>query len=125
MHRTSTGGDDAYELTYVKDTVRGIMALLQADQLQHSVYHVASGDRLVTLREVAASIRAVDPSANVDFGPGSHAGSGSRTPLGIGRASSEFDFATRWELADAISDYLRIERHGTYGAEAADEPRLS
>ena len=123
-HHTGTGGDDAYELTYVKDTVRGLVTLLQADRLEHSIYHVASGQRLIALREVADAIARADPSADVFFGPGAHAGSGGRTPLSIARAAHEFGFSTRWTLDDAITDYLRIERGGEYGAEAIDQPWL-
>ncbi|MEY2522898.1 MAG: UDP-glucose 4-epimerase [Ilumatobacteraceae bacterium] len=123
-HHTATGGDDAYELTYVKDTVRGLVTLLAADRLEHSIYHVASGQRLVALREVADAIAHVDPEADVVFGPGVHAGSGGRTPLSIGRAANEFGFGARWTLDQAIADYLRIERGGEYGAEAVDEPCL-
>ena len=123
-HRTPTGGDDAYELTYVKDTVRGIVQLIEADRLDSPTYHVASGQRLIALREVAAAIACADPAADVDFGPGAHAGSGGRTPLSTARAAGELGFATRWSLDDAIADYLRIERGGPYGAEALDEPWL-
>jgi nucleoside-diphosphate-sugar epimerase len=123
-HHTATGGDDAYELTYVKDTVRGIVTLLGADRLEHSIYHVASGQRLVALREVAVAIGHADPHADVVFGSGVHAGSGGRTPLSIGRAANEFGFGTWWTLDDAIADYLRIERGGEYGAEAVDRPWL-
>jgi nucleoside-diphosphate-sugar epimerase len=123
-HVTRTGGDDAYELTYVKDTVRGLVQLLDRERLAHSIYHVASGARLIALREVAAAIARADPTAEVDFGPGAHAGSGSRTPLSIARAADELGFGTRWSLDDAISDSLRIERGGAYGSEAADEPWL-
>ena len=123
-HETPTGGDDAYELTYVKDTVHGLMLLAAADRLDHAVYHVASGDRLIPLREVGEAIRRADPDSRVTFGPGAHAGSGGRTPLAISRIRGELGFATRWPLDAAVADYLRVERGGPYGAEAVDEPRL-
>jgi nucleoside-diphosphate-sugar epimerase len=119
-HRADTGGDDAYELTYVKDTVRGLMALLDPPALQHSVYHVASGDRLVKLSEVAAAFRAADPSVDVHFGPGAHSAALGRTPLRVDRIRDEVGFATRWPLDTAIADYLRVERSGSYGTEASD-----
>jgi nucleoside-diphosphate-sugar epimerase len=123
-HETPTGGDDAYELTYVKDTVRGLVLLATADRLDHAVYHVASGDRLIPLREVADAIGRADPAARVAFGSGAHAGSGGRTPLAIARIRDELGFTTRWPLEAAVADYLRIERGGSYGAEAVDEPCL-
>ena len=123
-HETATGGDDAYELTYVKDTVRGLMLLAAADRLDHAVYHVASGDRLIPLREVGEAIGRADSGARVTFGPGAHTGSGGRTPLAISRIRDELGFATRWPLDTAVADYLRVERGGPYGAEAVDEPSL-
>ena len=123
-HHTETGGDDAYELTYVKDTVRGLMMLVEANHLRHQIYHVASGDRLITLREVASAMAAARRSADVVFGDGRHAGSSGRTPLSIERAADELGFGTRWSLEDAMADYLRIEEGGTYGAEAVEPPWL-
>jgi dTDP-glucose 4,6-dehydratase len=121
-YQAETGGGDAYELTYVKDTVRGLVLLLQADRLQQPVYHVASGQRLITLAEVAAAICAAEPAADVDFGPGCHPGAAGRTPLGVTRAAAEVGFAARWDLSTAIADYLRIERGGSYGPEVMDIP---
>jgi nucleoside-diphosphate-sugar epimerase len=121
-HRTDTGGDDAYELTYVKDTVRGLASLVAAERLRHDVYHVASGGRLVPLRDVGDAYRAADPGADVSFGPGAHAASLGRTPLDVSRIADELGFTARWPLQDAIADYLRVERSGSYGPEAIDEP---
>jgi UDP-glucose 4-epimerase len=121
-YRADAGSDDAYELTYVKDTVRGLVLLLQAGTLRHAIYHVASGQRLITLAEVAAAIRAADPAADVDFGPGSHPGASGRAPLNVERATADVGFAARWDLPGAIKDYLRIERGGRYQPEVMDPP---
>ncbi len=121
-YRAGAGSDDAYELTYVKDTVRGLMLLLQAGNLRHAIYHVASGRRLITLGEVAAAIRAAEPAADVDFGPGSHPGASGRAPLNIERATADVGFAARWDLSAAMNDYLRIERGGRYQPEVMELP---
>lgn len=117
-HRQPTGGDDAYELTYVKDAARGIVAVLDADRLEHAVYHVASGDRLVRLAEVADAFGRADPATDVHFGSGAHAASLGRTPLDVSRMRDELGFSTTWNLDDAIEDYLQVERTGDYGHEA-------
>jgi UDP-glucuronate 4-epimerase len=117
-HRTETGGDDEYELTYVKDAVRGIVLLMEARRLQHSKYHLAPGDRLVKLSEVGAAFGAADPTCDVAFGRGAHSASLGRTPLNTSCAADDIGFVTRWALQDAIADYLRIERTGEYGHEA-------
>jgi UDP-glucuronate 4-epimerase len=121
-HRRHSGADDAYELTYVKDTVNGLVRLLDADRLHHDTYHIASGGRLITLAEVAAAVRGVDSSAEVEFGPGLHPGASGRAPLAITRAATEVGFEPQWTLADAMADYLRVERSGVYGPEAGAAP---
>jgi nucleoside-diphosphate-sugar epimerase len=117
-YQADAGSEDAYELTYVKDTVRGLVQLLQARDLRHAVYHVASGQRLIRLAEVADAIRAADPRADVDFGRGAHAAAAGRTPLAVSRVAQDAGFTAQWELRDAIADYLRIERGGSYAPEA-------
>jgi nucleoside-diphosphate-sugar epimerase len=118
-YRTATGADDGYELTYVKDTVRGLLSLLTADTLAHRIYHVATGERLIELREVAETLRLVDSTADVEFGPGHAAGADRRTPLAIDRLAAETGFAPRWALRAALADYLAVERTGHYGAEVS------
>jgi nucleoside-diphosphate-sugar epimerase len=118
-YRTPAGADDGYELTYVKDTVRGLLALLTADTLAHRIYHVATGERLIELREVAETLRLVETTADVEFGPGHAAGAGRRTPLAIDRLAAETGFAPRWALRDALADYLAVERTGHYGVEVS------
>jgi nucleoside-diphosphate-sugar epimerase len=117
----AVGGDDAYELTYVKDTVRGLVMLLSAEQPADTCYHVASGST-GTLREVASAFARAEPAAQVDFGSGHDAGARGRAPLQIRRAQTELGFNARWTLDDALRDYLEVERTGDYGAEAFDPP---
>jgi nucleoside-diphosphate-sugar epimerase len=120
-HATS-GGDDKYELTYVKDTVRGLVDLVGAPRLTYPIYHVSSG-RMHSLGEVAEAFRAAEPDASVEFGTGGQPGMRLRLPLGGTRIAEECGFEARWDLLSAIADYLRTERSGLYGAEASDEVR--
>jgi nucleoside-diphosphate-sugar epimerase len=113
----AAGADDGYELTYVKDTVRGLIGLLEAEHLDDEIYHVSSGEHLTTLREVGAALRAIEPAADVHFADGHASGAGSRTPLQIDRIARELGFAPTWTLRDALADYLSVERAGSYGAE--------
>jgi nucleoside-diphosphate-sugar epimerase len=116
-YQVAVGGDDAYELTYVKDTVRGIVMLLNAERPAHTRYHIASGSA-TTLHEVAEAFGRMAPGAQVDFGSGHDAGASGRAPLLTRRAHSEFGFRAQWELDDALRDYLAVERTSTYGREA-------
>jgi len=117
----AAGGDDAYELTYVKDTVRGLVMLLSAEHPAHTYYHVASGST-TTLREVASAFARAEPAAQVDFGSGHDAGASGRAPLQVQRAEAELGFTARWALDEALRDYLEVERSGDYGTEAFDPP---
>ena len=111
-----TGDADVYELTYVKDTVRGIITLLHAANLKSSVYHVASGS-MFTLAEAAAAIRSADPDAEIDLGTPGHSDTWPRTSLDVSRIAEELGFQAKWKIADAAADFLRIARSGAYGPE--------
>jgi UDP-glucuronate 4-epimerase len=121
LYRTEIGGNDRYELTYVKDTVRGLVDLINADRLKYPIYHLSSGE-MHSLSEVAEAFRMADPAAVVEFGSGNQPGIRLRIPLDGSRAAEELDFRARWDLDVAIADYLEVERSGSYGAEAADFP---
>ncbi len=111
-----TGDADAYELTYVKDTVRGIITLLHAANLESTVYHIASG-MMSTLGEVAAAIRSTDPDADIDLGTPGRSDTWPRTALDVSRVAEELGFRAEWKIADAAADFLRIARGGAYGPE--------
>jgi len=120
-YTTPAGADDRYEFTYVKDTVRGLLALATASQLRHDIYHVSSG-QMHSLAEVAEAFHAADPDAVVEFGSGAQPGMRTRLPLSGERMRDELAFESGWSLDQAISDYLEIERSGDYGLEATRQP---
>jgi nucleoside-diphosphate-sugar epimerase len=120
-YRTSTGGDDRYEFTYVKDTARGLVELVNAERLSYPIYHVSSGS-IHSLGEVAQAFHAAEPDAVVEFGAGSQPGMRTRLPLGGSRIIEDLDFRPRWDLNAAIADYLAVERTGSYGAEVSEDP---
>jgi nucleoside-diphosphate-sugar epimerase len=119
-YRARAGSADGYELTYIKDVVRGLVALLELPDPRHDIYHVSSGGSLTTLGSVAAALNELDPSADVDFGPGSVAAAAGRTPLSTVRINEELGYRPRWQLANALADYLAVERTGNYGPEATN-----
>lgn len=116
-YTTPTGADDRYEFTYVKDTVRGLLALATAPRLRHDIYHVSSGE-MHSLRDVSAAFHKAEPGSVVEFGEGSQPGMRTRLPLSGARMDDELGFGSRWSLDQAIADYLGVERTGHYGAEA-------
>ena len=114
-YRAEAGEDDEYEFTYAKDTARGILAVLDAAQLQDVIYHISSGS-MHSLNDVGAAFRKADASADVEFGPGG-AGGRARKPLDGSRAAEELGYRPVWDLTDAIADYLQVQRTGDYGPE--------
>ncbi len=114
-YRAEAGGDDEYEFTYAKDAARGILNVLDADQLGHAIYHISSGS-MHSLNEVGAAFRKADASAVVEFGQGG-AGGRVRKALDGSRAADELGFRPTWDLNDAIADYLQVQRTGDYGPE--------
>ncbi|MEU2005068.1 SDR family oxidoreductase [Rhodococcus sp. NPDC019627] len=68
FHR-DVGGDSQTEVTYVKDIVRGLLALLDAATLRHTIYNVGSGMQ-VSLSELAHIVQTFVPEADIEIGPG-------------------------------------------------------
>jgi nucleoside-diphosphate-sugar epimerase len=115
-YHASAGGNDRYELTYIKDTAKGIVDVAVAEQLAYPIYHVSSST-MHSLDEVAEAFRADDRDADVDFGTSGVAGMRRRLPLGNERIATELGFTSTWDLQSAIADYLLTERTGSYGVE--------
>jgi UDP-glucuronate 4-epimerase len=118
-YRATSGADDRYEFTYVKDTVRGLSELAMAACLAHPIYHVSSG-AMHSLGEVAEAFHLAAPDVVVEFGPGAQPGMRARRPLRGARMDEELGFRARWGLPAAIEDYVAVERTGVYGPEAAE-----
>jgi nucleoside-diphosphate-sugar epimerase len=108
------GGDYLYEFTYVKDVVRGLLALLDADRLSHPVYNLGSGQQH-RLSEVADGVRAAVPSAEIEVGPGLPEGSSPRASLSVERIAGDVGFRTIWSLERGIAEHVRWKTDGSYG----------
>jgi nucleoside-diphosphate-sugar epimerase len=100
------GRDDEYEMTYVKDTVRGILSVLDATNLSHPVYHVSRG-RMTTLGELADILGELLPTARLEIGPG-RSDARQRTALDVSRVALDCGFRTAWEIRDAASDFRGV-----------------
>ena len=104
------GADDCYETVYVKDTVRGILALLDAPVLAHPIYNVGNG-RLDSLADIADAIRHVEPSAQIELRAGSTEAV-PRAAMSVERIREELGFQPRWRLRDGLRDALASMRAG-------------
>jgi nucleoside-diphosphate-sugar epimerase len=110
------GGDYLYEFTYVKDVVRGLLMLLDADRLAHPIYNVGSGTQ-EKLSEVAAAVTRHVPGADISIGPGLPDGAAPRAALSVDRIHGDVGYSTIWSLDDGIAEFIDFRRNGAYGAE--------
>jgi UDP-glucose 4-epimerase len=111
--RIERGGDERDDQVYVRDVGEAIaLATVAPAPVPHRLYNVGTG-RGPTLAEVAASVRAHVPGADIEVGPG-------LDPMGLGlayysifdtaRATRELGFTARYDLDAGIADYLeRLE----------------
>ncbi|MDR6688639.1 nucleoside-diphosphate-sugar epimerase [Arthrobacter sp. 1088] len=63
------GGDQLIDFTHIDDALDGVLALLEAPQLRHRAYNVATG-RSVTVRQLSDIIREQNPGWQVKLGAG-------------------------------------------------------
>ncbi len=113
------GADDEYEMTYVKDTARGIIAVLHTESLGHDVYHVSRG-RMSTLGELSEILRSLMPMAKLEIGPG-RSDARPRTALDISRVAEDCGFHPNWDLGAAAADFLTSAQSGRYGEEVGQD----
>jgi len=101
------GGDFAASFTYVKDCALGLLAIYEAERLNHTVYHLGSS-RNQTTYEVAKAIEAVVPGAEISVGPGTEPWTSYtilRGPLSCQRMKEDFGFEPTYSLEAAIGDF--------------------
>lgn len=115
------GGEYPRDWTYAADTAHGICLAYLAQAPRHTEYNIASG-RSYTLAEVVAALRRVAPRAKVTVGSGSwdddpFQALNLRGPLDITRATEDLGYARRYELEDALREYV-----AWWHAVAAREP---
>ena len=110
------GGDYPYELNYVKDVVRGMLALLDAPELAHPLYNVGNG-KSYPLAEAASVVRRVVPGALIEIGSGLPEGVAPRASLSVDRLRSETGFVSAWTLEEGVRETVQFLRDGTYGSE--------
>lgn len=104
------GGEQKFDLIYVKDVARAIACALQAPDPAARIYNVGSG-HLVTLVDVAAVARRVMPESPsaVHIGPGldpMQLGWANYGLLDTTQARTELGFVPRYDLQAGITDYV-------------------
>lgn len=105
------GGEQRDDLIYVKDVARATADVtLHPAPLRHRVYNVGSGVG-VTLRDLAAAVRAELPGAEIEIGPGldpMRFGVSYYAVMDCSRLAAELGFRPAFGLADGVRDYIQL-----------------
>ena len=113
------GGEQVFDPVYIKDCAHGVIcAALNDSPLQGAVYNIGGG-RPVTIREAAATVRRVIPTAQISVGPGeTYAADGAlhHPALDISRARRELGYEPQFGLEAGIADCARELRDLIAGA---------
>jgi len=102
-----SGGDFKASFTYVTDCALGLIALYEAETLEHSIYHLGSSANQSTF-DVVEAIRKAVPGADIRVGSGTLPWTDftvMRGPLNCQRMEEEFGFTPTFSLESAVSDF--------------------
>jgi UDP-glucose 4-epimerase len=109
---TPVGADDGADLCYVKDCGRAIALLQTSQRLSYRTYNISAG-RVITYRELAAAIRKVIPTAQVDLPGGRHPGAPRHDwYLDITRINQDTGYQPAYDTERAVADYISWLRAG-------------
>lgn len=102
-----SGGDFAASFTHVDDCAQGLIALYEAQALEHAIYHLGSGRNYSTF-EVAEAVRAAVPGCTLKVGPGTEPWTRYtviRGPLNCDRMREEIGFVPRLSLEAGVAQF--------------------
>jgi nucleoside-diphosphate-sugar epimerase len=115
------GPDYRYEVIYVKDVARGVLAILDAPRLAHPVYNVGSGEQ-PAVAELAAIVRTILPEADITFDEAAGAAVPPRAQMAVDRFAGETGFRTAWTIQQGVRELVTWHRTGAYGRPAESPP---
>jgi UDP-glucose 4-epimerase len=102
------GGDQRDDTIYVADAADAIVRAVTHPAPRYDAYNISSGTG-VTMRDIAAAVRAEIPGADITIGPG-------LDPFAVGvsyygvldnsRARDDLGWSPRFDLAAGVRDYL-------------------
>jgi nucleoside-diphosphate-sugar epimerase len=107
-YRLERGGDQGMDAVHVKDCAAGCVAAALAPATPSGVYNIGTGEA-PTIAHAAAVLRELDPSADLEVGPG-FLPAKHLCRLDIGRARAELGYAPRFGLREGLADCLSALR---------------
>lgn len=101
------GGNQKYELVYLKDVVKAITLACFATKLKHRVFNISSGE-MVTLQEVAEIVKSYIPDAKMEIASGSDLAfpGGLPAQCDISKAREEIGYEPDFKKKEALKDYM-------------------
>jgi UDP-glucose 4-epimerase len=93
---------DGYDLTYVKDIARGIVTVHQAKSLEHRIYNIGSGRRVLHA-EVIDAVRELFPRFQPDLPAAQEGPPGPY--MSIARAQDELGYIPEYSVEAGVADY--------------------
>jgi UDP-glucose 4-epimerase len=105
--RIAKGGDQKDDILYVEDAAEAIVAAALHPKPGHDVYNVSHGVG-VTLHDLAAAVRAINPRADIEIGPGLNYMGWDINYAGVldnRRAAASLGYGPRFDLKAAVADY--------------------
>jgi len=101
-----TGGDQAYDLVYVKDVANAFCNAVMIKQLAHCVYNIAGG-KLTTLNDLSEMIRIALPAAEINLEGGIEEYRDKRGYLDISRGREDGVYKPEFDIESGIQDYIK------------------
>lgn len=101
--RIPRGGDQRFDLIYVRDLAAGIIAAALSPRLTYDKYNVATG-RGTSLREWGAAVQELYPAVTIEIGPGAEFAPGHYCVFDQTRVRTDLGFTLKYDLTAAIQD---------------------
>jgi UDP-glucose 4-epimerase len=105
--RIARGGDQKDDIIYVEDAAEAIVAAALHPRPGHDAYNISHGIG-ITLHDLADAVRAINPKADIEIGPGLNYMGWDINYAGVldnRRAAGGLDYQPRFNLKTAVADY--------------------
>jgi nucleoside-diphosphate-sugar epimerase len=113
--RDKTGADFGGDFSYAPDVAYGFYRALVTPKPSHWIFNISPG-KFYRLSEVADILRDFFPGAEISVGPGMEpyiTQSPIRGAIGIALAEEELSYRVRYELREALADFIEsVRRRG-------------
>ena len=97
--------EDTNDFCYVKDTANAIVLVQLADQLEHRIYNISTG-QAVPVSRLAAAVNAVKPEVELGIKEGRGPRYKDDNYMDVSRLKTELGFEPAYTVETAMADYI-------------------